>query len=438
MMNGFNKVSYKQRKFVMEFVKPEPSAQEETQETQYETIKTSDIVFTATSLSRNGFSLVKAYDAAGSRYFYCNNKYIEKIVNNVFRGMSFYSDKPPVILPVVHNGETKVLVVGKYNDQVNATVGDTSVSGVPFGTAYAVVAGRLFIGDKSRLNFSKPFDFTEFSHELGSGGFIDLDADDGDIIYLAEAQGVLYVFCKHCIYKLSPLGEEYDFTLKKISTCYLNIREKSVCECFDTVYFASDDAIFAFSGDKVKQVGEGLKFLTFTNGYAGVADGIYILPVTLSGANKIYIYDGASGTEKLKDANGYTLCGNYAYKSADNVIYRIGRTVVEETVAIETAGVTSGESGSAQTTEETDLFDGDYDLGTCLKKAVTGVEAHVAGSATMNIEGEGFKTVTLTGACNAFTCFLHGKNFHITFTNRSQDFFISKLTIKFITYGDDL
>lgn len=434
-MNEFYKVSYKSKEFVRDFIKNEQAeSTPETPTTETQTNFIADISFNPTTLPRNGFTPVKFYDFADGRYAYCNNYYIKKVYQGVFTSVSIYSDYLPLIAPIVYNGEKQFLVVGKRNSQVRALVGSTEVTGVPFGVSCAIAAGRLFIGDKNRVYFSREFAYTDFT----GGGFIDLDKDDGDIVFLAEAEGVLYVLCKHSVYKLSPLGEKYDFNLKKINSCYIDVRENSVCECFDTIFFTSGDTVFSLIDGKVKQVGEKLKFKTFTNGIAGTSDGLYLLPVTISGENFVYFYDQITGTENLKSAGDRIVTGKYAFKTTDGVIARIEKTVTEETVVLNSVAENDSVETSETETEDTEDYDGEYDFGTCLKKAVTRVEAHITGSATISIVGDGFKTATLTEKCNSFSCFIHGQSFSVTFTNRSADFSVVKLKIKYVVYGGEL
>ena len=417
-MNGFGKVNYKEKAFTADF-----TGRSGTQ-ANVNGSSVTDISFADASIARNDFTYIKFYDVNGETYAYCDNLYVKKVVNGALNSVNVNSDTPPLIETITYNGQQKTLIIGKRNSTLKAVVGGVNIStvGLPYGQSAAVAAGRLFIADNKRLYYSSEFDFTTFTVGVNAGGFIDVQDEDGDILYLAEIGGVLYIVCKHSVYRLTPYGEQHDFTLKKITSAYIDVREKSAVKCNDTVYFMSGGDLFAITDGKVKVVGKTLRFTTFTNGFGDTVCGLYLLPVTVGTAKFVYFYDSVNGTEGLKDAGDYIVTGKYAYKTSGGTTYRINKTVAE------------GGTGTV-VSAETVGYDGEYDFGTCLKKAITGVEAHITGSATMTITGDGFKTVTLNAKCNSFTCFLHGRSFSVAFTNKSSDFALRKLKIKYITYG---
>ena len=398
-MNGFNRVSYKTRVFERDF-------KSENELSAYAT-------FSKTSFSAAGITPVKVYEVGGEIYIYCTDKNLRKKSNSVFLSTGFSSSVVPLIVPIILNGTKQTLFIGT----TAAIEGGSTVSGVPYGASCAECAGRLFITDGSKIKYSEEFDFTDFSVGLDFGGFIELNGEDGDALFVAEDAGNLYVIAKHAAYILKPYGEQFEFTMEKLSAFSLDVKENTVCQIGNRICFLSGNDLCVMSGGKIKRVGTALYGLsTYTYAIAGGIDGLYVLAVNSGGKKYAYVYDTIGEKEVLQDAGVFSVFGGYAKKSGDNYLYKL----------------TLKSDASARVKS----YGGNYDFGSCAKKSVCKVEAHIKGSAEIVVSGDGIYRAAITENCNSVSCFVHGRLFNISFENASSDFKLSKLAISYVIHGE--
>ena len=398
-MNGFSEVSYKTRVY------------EKTFQRKTEIIPRA--VFTRTSLSMSGRTPLKRYEANGDTYLYLSDKSLVKVNGNTVTDANFTSDVAPLVLPVIVGGANTTLFI---ND-LTAKAGAETITGVPYGTSCAFCAGRLFIASGKEIKYSEEFDFTDFSVGLSFGGFLKTDAADGDVVFLAEDKGKLIALCEHAAYIISPYGEEYEFTMEKISSFALNVVKNSAFKAGNRICFISGDDFCLLTGGKIKRAGEKLATVAVSSyGGAGGKDGFYVIPLSVGTKRYVYVYDTVKDAETLDLAIGYTVCGVCAVKTGDDKLYDL---------SVSTDEVTATEPYSAE-----------YDFGSCAKKSVCRVEVHASGSAEMLVRGDGFFRAAVTERCNEFSCFVHGRKFTIEFLNASADFKIDRLTVHYIIYGE--
>ena len=398
-MNGFNKVSYKVRTFKRDFTK------------EREAVLLNAVKYCETTIPVLGYMPVKVYRVNGFVYVYCDDKSVIKITSrSSFQSTGFTSEVPPLIISVIRNGARKVLFVGTNSAEIDGQSVD-----VPFGESYAEFCGRLFIAAGRKIYYSAEFDRTNFSEGLDFGGFIETDVQAGNIVCLAVASGKLAVLCEHALYELSPFGESFGWTLSRITDKRFNATTGSACGTENGMCFISDGVLYLLSDGKITAVGKELNEYAVTEtAKAEFYDGLFVLPFVSGEKSFIYLYDVASGKTAVKECGACVPAGAYGYLYGSNVLLVLKKQDGEITV-----------SGA----------DGEYDFGTCLKKAVLGVEAHINGYATINIEGEGVFRATINDRCNAVSCFVHGRSFKIAFTDVSEDFKIYGLTVKYTVYG---
>ncbi len=395
-MNGFSAVNLKTHIYKRDFT-------DESAEIPF-------LRFTNTGISAAGITPVKFYRAGGDVYAYCSDKTLKKAVNGAFINTGFTSNVVPMVVSVLYNGNNSPLFIGD-----TAQVNGQTVSGVPYGADCAFFGGRLFIADGNTVRFSEEFDFTDFTVGLSLGGFIKVGEDSGNVLHFSADDGKLYVICEKAIYALTPYGNQYDFTMEKVSAFALDVAANSVYTVGNRTCFISGNAFCVLCGGKVKKVGKE-DFSGFTVKPAGGRDGIYILPLLSGGAEYVYAYDTVSGKEILTQADGFSVYGGDAGKSADDNLYSIGVNTRTETTFAE--------------------YSGEYDFGSCRKKAVSRVEAHIRGSATVVVRGEGVFRATLSEKCNSVSCFLHGRSFNIGFENASENFKAYNIAVHYTIYGD--
>ncbi len=395
-MNGFSAVNLKTHIYKRDFT-------DESTETLFPCFKN-------TGISAAGITPVKFYRAGGDVYAYCSDKTLKKAINGAFTNTGFTSNAVPLVLSVLYNGNNAPLFIGD-----TAMVSGQTVSGVPCGADCAAIGGRLFIADGNTVKFSEEFDFTDFTVGLSLGGFIKVGEGDGNVLHFSADDGKLYVICERAIYALTPYGNQYDFTMEKVSTFALDVAANSVYTVGNRTCFISGNALCVLCGGKVKKAGKE-DFSGFTVSTAGGHDGIYILSLLSGGTEYVYAYDTVSGKEVLMQADGFSVCCGYAVKSGDNNLYALGVKTQTETTTAEYAG--------------------EYDFGSCRKKAVSRVEAHIRGSATVVLRGDGVFRATINEKCNSVSCFLHGRNFHIGFENASANFKAYNIAVHYTIYGE--
>ena len=183
------------------------------------------------------------------------------------------------------------------------------------------------------------------------------------------------------------------------------------------ICFISGDDFCVFVGGKIKRAGGLLSALAVSAyGTAGGNKGLYVIALTAGGTRYVYAYDTVKDAETLQLAGDYTVYNGYALKTGGTVLYVYAADISAETVA---------ESYSAE-----------YDFGSCAKKAVCRVEAHISGSADMTVTGDGIFHATLTAKCNEVSCFVHGRSFTISFSNASRNFKLYRLAVHYIIYGE--
>lgn len=363
-----------------------------------------------TGISAAGITPLKFYRAGGDLYAYCSDKTLKKAANGGFTNTGFTSNVVPLVVSVIHNGAKKPLFIGD-----TAVIDGQTISGVPYGADCEFFGGRLFIADGNTVRFSEEFDFTDFTVGLSFGGFIKVGEESGNVLRFAADGGKLYVICERAVYALTPYGNQYDFTMEKVSAFALDVAANSVFTVGNRTCFVSGNAFCVLCGGKVKKAGkEDLSGFNFKP--AGGQGGVYVLPLVSGGNEYVYAYDTVSEKEIFTAADGFSVSGGYAVKSADNKLYALKVKTGTETATAE--------------------YSGEYDLGSCRKKAVSRVEAHIRGNATIVVRGDGEFRAALTEKCNGVSCFIHGRSFYIGFENASEDFKAYNIAVHYTIYGD--
>ncbi|MBO4251966.1 MAG: hypothetical protein J5911_04840 [Clostridia bacterium] len=403
-MNGFSKVSYKTRVYKREFS---------------DAVRTADkFTFTRTTIANASATPVKFYHCNGEIYGYSTDKKIRKVNGNEYTYQDFTSNVLPLILPVIVNGEKKVIFI---SDET-AKIGNQTITGVPYGNSGVFCAGRLFIADGNRIRYSEEFDFVNFNVGLEFGNFIEVDLDAGEILYLAKNGDDISVVAEHALFNLSPYGKPFEFKVDRIPSFRLSVVKNSVYGEGGWIGFMSGNDFCVFSGGKVKNVSKVMHTVgNYTIGVAGGYHELYVLPYTANRLSYVFAYDFSFKKEVLEklttDAlNTYTVAGEYASRITDIRFYRTSIETVKETASAS--------------------YDGEYDFGSCAKKSVCKVEAHIDGSAEIVISGDGEYRAAITEKCNAVSCFVHGRLFNITFENASSDFKLYKLVINYVIHGE--
>lgn len=397
-MNGFERVSYKVKEYKFDFTGDK------------EDVAVNAVRFVETDIAASVTPL-RFYKADGRIFAYCSGGALVEFISGSAVATGFTSQTPPLVIPLTVSGTRTVLFVGGSSAMMNGN----AVTGVPYGNSFAFCGGRLFIANGRKVYYSAELNYTDFRTGTGYGGFVETEAEDGDVIYIARISNKLIILCERAVYELSPYGESYEFTLKRVCALGAIAAANSACKAGDGLCFSGEGSFFLFSGDKVKLIGTDLKRYDISEMKAATFDdGLYLLPFVSGGKNLVYVYDAACGKTAVISAGRFTPVGAFGYADGETYFYRAAKP----------------ENGFAA-----GGFNGEFDFGTCRKKAVCGIEAHISGSGEIEVNGEGSYRATLTEKCNAVSCFVHGRSFKIAFVNASADFRIYGLTVKYVIFG---
>ncbi len=315
-------------------------------------------------------------------------------------------------LPIVKDGEKAVIVVTPDTAEVARNASGTEIS-VPYGIL-RFYAGRIFSASGKTVFYSGLYDFTSFDPNIGGGGFIELEEDDGDIVGIEELSGKLYIFCKNSLFSLTAFGEPTDFKLEKLSFPRLTPDENSVLKVDSNVYFLSGNILKKFDGKTVKTASLSLVGKTLT-GEAESFSGMYVRTITGEDGNYSFVYEDATGEEAFVKIPTNAECnGAITPQRASGKILRLtGETVGVDLYSVEGA-----------------------DFGTSAIKTVLAADVGATGTATLLIKGESgtVKRKIKNGGSYVKFC-ASGRFFDLSFTDCSEDFSINRLKLIYSKCG---
>jgi hypothetical protein len=131
------------------------------------------------------------------------------------------------------------------------------IEGAPGATSICTHKGRMFAVRRtpaSRVWFSDVMDVTNWNVSLTEGGYIDLDADVGNILKLISLGEYLYVFCENSVWKISAYGDQRSFVVVKVLETAGRIAYGSVVLGGGYVYYMTDAGFFRFDGYNAKRI----------------------------------------------------------------------------------------------------------------------------------------------------------------------------------------
>lgn len=161
-----------------------------------------------------------------------------------------------------YNGHDVLLLSAKDNDLFMIQEGTAFVCGnAPMFTSIEVHGERVFgsiNGAQNQVWFSDDFNPINWSVSATEAGFINFADECGDILKLVSFLGYLYIFREGGIFRLTAIGDQSEFMLKKMFTDTGRIVKDSIELCGDKIIFYSDTGLFAFDGYEVTRIGSEL------------------------------------------------------------------------------------------------------------------------------------------------------------------------------------
>lgn len=210
------------------------------------------LAFTKISTLPNELVPARFYQVEGKRYCYDVLGNIWQEVEGVYtRFVNATFTSEPHIAPVIYQGEKRILIFSKEKAVLKG-LGEEEVS-LPYGKAFAIFKGMLFVAEGNALRFSAPFNFTDFTIDLTLGGFIEVDNSLGEIMGILQGNDGLTLLCKHGVAYLEVKGERVDYTLKTLSTDYIDVIDNTVAQVNGGLCFISQGKICYLKKGKIKE-----------------------------------------------------------------------------------------------------------------------------------------------------------------------------------------
>ncbi len=380
----------------------------------------------------DNLKIKRTYFAGGKLFVYCSDGAVYECVkegSGVFTTYNFVKAletafaAEPLVIPITDSGEGKTLIVGKEGATVlgvNAETGEktSEAADVPYGSFFAICAGRLFIADGRELFFSESYDCTNFSTGVSGEGEIIADGECGDIIALSAVGEELYILCKRRILVLSPKGDIAEWTLKKAATQGFSAEAGFAAGCGKHLVFISGKRLYKYDSSGLKvaksKLNDRYSDLKET---AGSADGAFLIPLFYGSGEKTYVYDPETEEEfLLPKYYGLSRTGGYCTDYDGKKIYKL------------TSGLTNdgggGVAGGAGGFDEPACQLGtNYDFGSYANKNLIKVVVKTRGAGTVSIRGDSAtKSFDLASGYTELNVGIVSRRFRLDFGATSENF----------------
>ncbi len=196
---------------------------------------------------------------------------------------------PVNVISIIYEGEKRLLIFSAEKAVIKG-LGEIEVA-LPEHELYAYTAGMLFMAKGNVLRFSKPFNFTDFTVDLELGGYLETEADLGEIVGIKGENNGVTIVCKNGIARLTTVGERTEYTFKKYDIPFIDVVPKSFASTPDAVCFISENSFCTFKKGALTS-----DTLPFDMTDAQITDnavsarGFYLLPMRLKGVDTDYVY----------------------------------------------------------------------------------------------------------------------------------------------------
>lgn len=163
---------------------------------------------------------------------------------------------------------------------------------------FAIVAG-----ERNRLAFSANLDITDWSQDLSSGGFIEMQDERGALNQVVSFNDYVYVFRDFGVSRVSAYGDQSDFSVSHLFKSSVKLYGNTVTVCGNKILLLAKDGIHVFDGYSTKKLNLGIDKL-FENVDNDNACGIYYNNKFLLACRLNFNDDRQIGCESF--AQGYT------------------------------------------------------------------------------------------------------------------------------------
>lgn len=165
---------------------------------------------------------------------------------------------------------------------------------------------RLFAvvgGEQNRLVFSANLDPTDWTQDLSSGGFIDMQDERGRLTKVVSFNDYVYVFREYGVSRVSAYGDQTDFSVSHLFISSVKLYGETVTVCGNKILLLARDGIHSFDGYSTKRLQLGIDDL-FKNVENDHACAVYFKNKFLLACRLDFGDDEKVGCEGYE--NGYT------------------------------------------------------------------------------------------------------------------------------------
>ena len=324
----------------------------------------------------------------------------------------------PLFCEVLHGGYPNIFVLCQNYAFIIGRMIINSCD-IPYCDAMASFNGRIFVGAKDKLYYTKEFNLSKNMFDYSLGGQISFGLEDGDIISLNAVSNYLLVVCERAIYKLI-LNSDLGFGLEKFNVPKLNVYKNSVKDLGDEILFISDGTVYSYKNGSVDKINSKLYGLNVNIlGDAKTMGRVYYFPITRKSTGKNYVFfiDRSNNREGIISAPNLT-DGDGGYLGNNFNLYLLSHDgdVLFDNVYWESKNLT---------------------LESACKKSVIGINVYVTENATMKVFGDfGEKRFYLKKGANVKKMNLFSDNIKIQVISSSNTFALKDLQIKYRKIGD--
>ena len=376
------------------------------------------LVFTEYKSAPAGKQIKRVYFEGDTLFVYTSDGdvYQDKDLEFTLLNIGKFASEPDIVC-FIEKGAKKFLISGDEGSFLS----DGTETGVEKGSHYAEHKNMLFIGKDRGLQFSEPFDLTDFKSGGDTGGIINTEYDDGEIECLTESGDSLDILCKNKVLVLTAAGEKENFSVTRLKTEFLDVEHDSAASVGDKTVFISAGRLCILYKSAVKIIRDmGASADFAVTGRASSFGSVYLLPSEWGGEEKLYCYDTADGKEYfLGKAEALSRSGGFAFDAVGGQI---------------TALKFSSDGGTVATFHD---YDGTYDFGACAKKTLNAVGVHCKGTAKLVLSGDSAKkTYGLRDGCNQIKTKIESREFSVNFTDKSEGFRIARTVFEYTVNGE--
>lgn len=194
-------------------------------------------------------------------FIYCSDEYLYKYSaeDGLIKTNIAFSAPPEGINYRTPQGEDIMLFIGKpYSYKFTGVTSTYKImSSAPSSSCAAVHYERLFSVDSSydaKVCFSAALDIEDWESGIQKAGYIEAYDDTGKVLRAFALDNRLYLMRERGITRLRALGDNLNFSLRRVSAFTGKIDGKSCCLCGSRIVFLSDAGIYLFNGEKSERV----------------------------------------------------------------------------------------------------------------------------------------------------------------------------------------